>query len=576
MKYKCLLWMITVLAGMHVHEVQCADDMSAHKAHGAPRKRAKQNNQNHLKILLSAFAGIVLLDILYTYYGRPRQSPAASYDESESLDQTADQNIERKEEVKDIRVPEHQQDAEYPDYRQALLNKTPLPEVVISIIQEYLGDPCVEYQDAKNANIRCVQLGMRGAEPRVLFQEHHENRGIISIVDPRKDGQLCCVACLPRFEPSFSQNGKFVSAYDNNVFHAYDTQTGRKVQSYCETSLFASLFGGQSDVRRMAFTKNDELVVTYAYGKTTVWDTQNGQQLRTIKSSLPFFTINDHETKLLVARQPSLLQGGTRKLIVVDLKTQEPKIITIPCRSSQRLDAVLTPAGNEVVVSVKNKHMYDIFNTATGARVRTIAKNNPFSKPIKALYNEANNHLILHDAWGNWSDLTLYNCDEKNPVIYATRSTTPYDTARSVQLDRKKEFCLVGGVRYPYQIIAVEDGQVVYRSERENNRQQGLISLVLGGDKSSERALFNERSRQASAHWGPEEKSIITTDWTGDVCIYDAKTHELIKNIKKAGHTLMFSYCKQWMLVRNSAENKTTVWYVPQMIEKIELFKRRP
>jgi hypothetical protein len=60
------------------------------------------------------------------------------------------------------------------------------------------------------------------------------------------------------------------------------------------------------------------------------------------------------------------------------------------------------------------------------------------------------------------------------------------------------------------------------------------------------------------------------------VCIYDAKTHELIKNIKKAGHTLMFSYCKQWMLVRNSAENKTTVWYVPQMIEKIELFKRRP
>jgi|GEM_PF-5706116 len=558
MKYTRLLWMITVLAGVQVHEVQCTDNMSASKTHALPRKRAQQNNQKYLKILLSTLVGAVLLDMLYTYYSRPCLSPAASDDEPEF----ADQNIEREEEVKDTKGLEHQQGAKYDDYGKALLRETPLPEVIISIIQEYLGGPCKEYQDAKDVKIRHVNLGMRDNRPLLLFQK--ENHGIISIVDPQEYGQLCPVACSPEFEPSFSRNGKLVCAYDT-VFHAYDTQTGKKVQSYREDkNILTSLFGGRSDVC-MAFAYNDALVVTHAYQNTTVWNTQTGKRLRTIKSSLPPFTINDHETKLLIMRQPNILQRDTRDLTVVDLKTYAPKTITIPCKSWKSWKAVLTPAGDQVIASTRNEDTYTIFDVVTGLCLKTFRKTvNTVGVPLKVLCNAQNNRLIMHESMGTWHALTLYNSAEQK-IISIPDPNRLFDIAQSVQLDRQKELCLVGGVRYPYQIIALKDGKVVHKSERKNSSStQNIRSLVLGDDKPGEDVSFDERIKQVSAHWGPGDKTIITTDWTG-VSRYDAKTHELIRKVSAPGYK-MLSHCRQWMLLRNSAENKTTVWYVPQMV----------
>ena len=569
MKYKCLFLMVILLAGTCVYDAQCIDDRSASKTHVSLRKRTQKTNKKYVKILLSALVGTLLLDMLYTKYSQYREFQEFQR-ESE-----VDQNIylqKRKEEVKDGKVLENQQNAACEDYKSLLLAGTPLSQDCIAIVLDYVG-PCME---GKDATISRVKLGMRDNRPIILFQD---NNGIISIVDAQKDGQLCHVACSPHFEPSFSRNGKLFCTYDDvfhaydtktdPTFHAYDTQTGKKIQSYRENqNIVASLFVRKEPSNvRMVFAKNDALVVTHADKKTILWSTKRGTRLRTIEASLPSFTINDHETKLLVMLRSGRLQGNTRELAVVDLKTCKPETIAIPCRARQSLDAILTPSGNELVVSVTNKDTYDIFNTE-GRLVRSIPRVGARHVPIKALCNEANNRLIIHSTLSDQPELTLYDCDAKEPVIYSTRSTTPSDIARSVQLDRTKKRCLFGAVRYPYQIVDVENGTLVHPIERENSSERDLVTIVRGDAKSGGRASsFNERVKQVSAHWGPGDKTIITTDWTGDMCIYDAKTHALIKKCPDAGHWLMQSPCKQWILMRNQSNNTVTVWHWPELVQ---------
>jgi len=333
------------------------------------------------------------------------------------------------------------------------------------------------------------------------------------------------------------------------------------------------LFGLQSNAYPSACTmlfspKTGNYVVTRASSNVCLCDTKTGAILyrATLSSSFnktdPLFGMNDAETKLLIKKDFDAWK-------VVDCKTLKSTNIQMRGRRSAfrgSVDAALTPAGDKVVASIRDSPTYTTYDTLTGQALQSFPSH-PYYRPLKVCLEENKRLLVCDDFYMVGNCFTLYDHDEKK-VLCTTSKLMPHDTMRSAQMDNKKERCLLGSVNYPYYLMTIKDGALQHPFKDAKSRDEALKTEYTdsGGvlnDGRAYDAFFAEKVKYVGAYWGPQEKSIITTDWTGDINIYDANSNELTLRLPGAGHRISFSSDGSWAVTHNHTTHEVEVRYVP-------------
>jgi len=184
------------------------------------------------------------------------------------------------------------------------------------------------------------------------------------------------------------------------------------------------------------------------------------------------------------------------------------------------------------------------------------------AKIFKAL-SDVQDKIVLHGYSGEESSVRMYDWNA-NKRYYTTPARRPSDDIiPCVQIDIQKKRLLVAGIRYPYRIVRIADGTEEMVHERKDSQGKCLVEIT---EKPGNDLLSLVKC--VSAHWGPKDKNIITTDWTGAAKVYDASSGALNMTLPDAGHWAVLSRCKELIVFFNKKTGAVTTYRWPFLVRQ--------